>query len=184
MLMVIAMADMKLLMQKIEEATLVLNSIRRKHEKSTDETKESKRGPAPEADSIDSKKLYISKDIFGMLTKFSRSIEFKELARLKRNIGLDDSRIKIYHGGWGHRYPKYGGYGCWSDVFLTKHGSIEYRWGYKAGPGETLKIKNPKELSTLLNYEYILNLQAHISSGALEAFLISKIEKEIELLRS
>jgi hypothetical protein len=108
---------------------------------------------------LHSKKLEVYQEILSWAKSSVKKKSFKGIFR-----EMDD--IIIFYGGWGHKLPRYGGYGCWSRIYLDRSGKLTYWAGYKwmacVASGE---FDSKNGIVKKLTYEYIKKFHNSIKSG-------------------
>ncbi len=119
------------------------------------------------------KKTEIYKKILVWKNNFVKTKQFKSL------FTEDEDDIIIYWGGWGHKQPSYGGYGCWSRIYLEKSGRLRYWAGYKwmaTGPDFGLDQKTFQKLS----YDFLDKLHKNIDSGEVYKTIARELKEREE----
>lgn len=108
-------------------------------------------------------KLLIAEEIMKWVKEFDKKFDFKE--------------VIISYGGWGHKLPRYGGGGCWSQMHFQRPNRLEYEARYKwINSALRITFDNKKKLAEKLSYNYLKSLQQEIVSGK----VYKTIERELE----
>ena len=116
-------------------------------------------------------------------TLYERIIEWKNEFKVSkdfRRLFRNESEIIVYHDSWGHEKPRYEPCdGCWSRMYLDRHGHLKYSAGYKwtpTGPSFFLTGKSVSKLS----HAYLASLYRHIESGGVYRAIRDEINEKME----
>jgi hypothetical protein len=121
------------------------------------------------------KKLYSQKaTLYERIIKWKN--EFKSSKEFKR-LFKNESDIIILDDGWGHEKPRYEPCdGCWSRIYLDRHGNLKYSAGYKwmpTGPSFFIDCKSVSKLT----HDYVQSLYKHLDSGEVYKTILERVKE-------